>query len=95
MNDEMAIGAIQALSKAGLSVPEDMALTGFDGISFAEHSTPALTTIVQPAAAMGAKACELLIDWVEGKGRDEAVHILPHELVIRESSGTGLGRSTR
>jgi LacI family repressor for deo operon, udp, cdd, tsx, nupC, and nupG len=88
MNDEMAIGAIQALVRAGLSIPGDMAVTGFDGISFAEHSTPALTTVIQPAEEMGAKACELLIDWIEGKQRDEAVHILPHRLVIRESSGT-------
>lgn len=94
MNDEMAIGAIQALVRAGLSIPDDLAVTGFDGISFAEHSTPALTTIIQPAAEMGAKACELLIDWIEGKQRDQAVHILPHQLVIRESSGRPARQST-
>lgn len=87
MNDEMAIGAVQALSKAGLSVPDDIAVTGFDGIAFAEHSTPALTTIVQPAEKMGAKACDILIDRIEGKHGEDAVHVLPHKLVVRESSG--------
>lgn len=86
MNDEMAIGAIQGLFKAGLSVPRDMAVTGFDGIAFSEHSTPGLTTIVQPAEEMGSKACDLLIDWVEGDGHDDTVHVLPHKLVVRESS---------
>ncbi|MGN6819823.1 MAG: LacI family DNA-binding transcriptional regulator [Sphingomonas sp.] len=87
MNDEMAIGAIQALAAVGLDVPGDVAVTGFDDISFAAHSTPALTTVAQPADAMGAKACELLIDEIEGKEVEEKVHVLPHRLVIRESSG--------
>lgn len=86
MNDEMAIGAIQAMSGSGVTVPRDMAVTGFDDINFAAHSTPSLTTVHQPAEEMGAKACELLIDWIEGKARDEAVHVLPHTLVVRESS---------
>jgi len=87
MNDEMAIGAIQTLAKAGLSVPRDMAVTGFDDINFAAHSTPSLTTVHQPAAEMGAKACDLLIDWIEDKAHDETVHVLPHTLIVRESSG--------
>lgn len=87
MNDEMAIGAIEALHQHGVDVPGAMAVTGFDGIGFAAHSTPPLTTIEQPAGAMGEKACELLIDWIEtGKG-DESVHVLPHRLIVRESSG--------
>jgi len=90
MNDEMAIGAIQALTAAGIRVPEDIAVTGFDDINFAAHSTPSLTTVQQPAAEMGAKACELLIDWIEDKSQDEAVHILPHKLIVRESSGQPL-----
>lgn len=93
MNDEMAIGAIQGLAKVGLSVPDDMAVTGFDGIAFAEHSTPALTTIVQPAEEMGARACEILIDQVEGNGHDDTVHVLPHKLVVRESSGGPIAKS--
>lgn len=86
MNDEMAIGAIQTLTAAGVSVPGDIAVTGFDDINFAAHSTPSLTTVHQPAAEMGAKACELLIDWIEGKAEEAAVHILPHTLIARESS---------
>ena len=86
MNDEMAIGAIQATTAVGLRVPHDMAITGFDDISFAAHSTPSLTTIAQPAEAMGAKACEILIDRIEGKSADDTVHVLPHELIVRQSS---------
>ena len=87
MNDEMAIGAIQSAAARGLRVPHDLAITGFDDISFAAHSTPSLTTIAQPAEAMGAKACEILIDRIEGKGADDTVHVLPHELIVRQSSG--------
>lgn len=87
MNDEMAIGAIQAITAAGLRVPDDIAIAGFDDIGVAAHSTPALTTVSQPAEAMGAKACELLIDRIEGKAVDDVVHILPHRLVVRESTG--------
>lgn len=87
MNDEMAIGAIQALTGMGLRVPDDVAVTGFDDISFAAHSTPSLTTISQPAEAMGAQACELLIDRIEGKPVEDVVHVLPHKLIVRESTG--------
>lgn len=86
MNDEMAIGAIQAFHQKGVSVPGDIALTGFDGIGFAAHSTPPLTTIEQPANEMGEKACDLLIDWIESGKGDESVHVLPHRLIVRESS---------
>lgn len=92
MNDEMAIGAIQALYHAGLSVPGDVAVAGFDNIDFSAHCTPSLTTVAQPAEAMGAKACELLIDAIERKGADDQVHILPHRLVVRESTGKVAGR---
>lgn len=87
MNDEMAIGALQALSQTGLSVPGDMAVAGFDGIKFAAHAIPPLTTVAQPGMEMGAVACELLIDRIEGKSQDASVHVLPHTLIIRDSTG--------
>lgn len=86
MNDEMAIGAIHALFKANLSVPDDIAIAGFDDIAFASHSTPSLTTVAQPAMEMGARAAELLIDTIEKKDEDRSVHILPHKLIVREST---------
>ena len=58
--------------------------TGFDDINFAAHSTPSLTTVRQPAPEMGAKACELLIDWIEGKARDEAVQLTRQRLAGME-----------
>jgi LacI family repressor for deo operon, udp, cdd, tsx, nupC, and nupG len=87
MNDEMAIGALQALYKAGVSVPGDMAVTGFDDIRYAAYSTPSLTTVAQPKKEMGAIACDLLIDWIEGKSTEEVLHVLPHQLILRESAG--------
>lgn len=87
MNDEMAIGALQTFHREGVRVPDDIAITGFDGIGFAAHCTPALTTIVQPAMEMGATACDFLIDRIEGKSSEEGVKVLPHTLVERESSG--------
>lgn len=91
MNDEMAIGAIQAVAAAGMRAPQDIAIAGFDDINVAAHSTPSLTTISQPAEAMGAKACELLIDRIEGKAVEDIVHVLPHTLVVRNSTGVPLG----
>jgi LacI family repressor for deo operon, udp, cdd, tsx, nupC, and nupG len=87
MNDEMAIGALQALAQAGLSVPGDMAVSGFDDIKFAAHTIPPLTTVAQPGTEMGAKACEILLDRIEGKNQDNEVHILPHRLILRDSTG--------
>jgi LacI family repressor for deo operon, udp, cdd, tsx, nupC, and nupG len=95
MNDEMAIGAIHAATGAGLKVPGDMSIVGFDDIAFAAHSSPALTTISQPAEEMGAIACEILIDWIEGKPVEDAAHVLPHKLIERQSSAAAPALSSR
>lgn len=86
INDEMAIGAIQALSQHGLKIPEDMAVVGFDDIDFAAHSYPPLTTVRQPAEEMGAKACEVLIDQIERNDEHNSVQVLQHLVVLRESA---------
>ena len=61
-NDQMAIGAMAALQQAGLSVPGDVAVTGFDGIQLGRHLRPSLTTVVQPMAALGDTAVAMLKD---------------------------------
>ena len=64
-NDQMAVGAYQALAQAGRSVPGDVAVIGFDDNSFAETATPTLTTVRQPAVGMGQAMTELLVQIIE------------------------------
>src|SRR5260370_32066431 len=65
-NDQTAIGAMAALRRAGLSVPGDVAVTGFDGIQLGRHLHPSLTTVVQPMAALGETAVAMLSDRIGG-----------------------------
>ena len=87
-NDQAAIGAIHALTQAGLRVPEDIAVTGFDDISMARHMTPALTTVHQPVEELGSVAAEVLIDQAISQRKPVMQNIvLPTRFVIRESCG--------
>lgn len=65
-SDTMAIGALSAIKEIGLDVPGDIEIFGFDGIDFAEHVTPPLSTIKQPIEQMGKKAAELLFKQIDG-----------------------------
>ncbi len=71
LNDLMAAGAIQALSKVGLRVPMDVSVIGYDDIPLARQLTPALTTVAQPAYEIGQTAAgQLLRGVVEGRPVD-------------------------
>lgn len=83
-SDEMAIGAISCIKQAGLSVPGDISVAGFDDIAFASYSDPPLTTIAQPAEAFGREAVRMLIEVLEG--RDVGNMLLPYALVARAST---------
>lgn len=85
-SDEMAIGAIQRIKQAGLRVPDDISVAGFDDIAFASFSDPPLTTIAQPAEAFGREAVAMLIEVLEGREEGAKQRILPYELVIRGST---------
>jgi LacI family repressor for deo operon, udp, cdd, tsx, nupC, and nupG len=85
MNDEMAIGVISGLKAHGIKVPEDISVSGFDGLVMGEYSDPPLTTMAQPAADMGAKGAELLINLIEGAAEIPDAVIMPFTLVERES----------
>ena len=65
-NDQTAIGVMAALQNAGLSVPGDVAVTGFDGIRLGRHLRPSLTTVIQPMAALGDTAVTMLKDRIGG-----------------------------
>ncbi|MDF2568402.1 MAG: transcriptional regulator, LacI family [Sporomusa sp.] len=85
-SDPKAIGAIQAIVDAGLAVPDDISVMGFDDSDPAHMAIPRLTTVAQPFYEMGVKACERLIRTIEGKGKSKPkVDIFPAELVIRKS----------
>src|SRR5438270_607707 len=85
-NDTSALGAIRAFQEAGLRVPQDVSIVGFDDIQSAAYNTPSLTTVRQPLTRMGTIAAQTLLDRIE-HDRDEPREIaLEPELVIREST---------
>ena len=88
LNDMMAIGAITAIRRAGLHVPQDISIVGFDDIRMASAVSPALTTISQPVEQMAQIAAELLINKIKSKtSKNENQRVLlKAELVIREST---------
>lgn len=86
-NDEMAIGAIEAIRSRGLSVPEDVAVIGFDDIQMASYIQPALTTIRQPMRQFGTLAVQQLLRRIQDPSSAVETILLPTELIIRQSCG--------
>jgi LacI family transcriptional regulator, repressor for deo operon, udp, cdd, tsx, nupC, and nupG len=84
VSDLLAIGALKEINAAGLHVPNDIAVVGFDKIDFSNMTNPTLTTIAQPMHKMGTVAARMLIEKI--KGEEVESIILDHELVIREST---------
>ncbi|MGQ9682679.1 MAG: substrate-binding domain-containing protein, partial [Anaerolineae bacterium] len=87
VNDMMAIGALQAAAQAGLRVPEDLSVAGFDNIEMAVHLVPPLTTVGADGQAMGHAAAELLFSRLRDPDRAPCRIERPTQLVIRESTG--------
>jgi LacI family transcriptional regulator len=90
-NDISAIGAIWAFREAGLRVPEDVSVVGFDDIPGAAFSNPALTTVRQPLLRMGQIAAQTVIERIEERGTYEPEIAIAPEFVVRESSGPAPG----
>jgi DNA-binding LacI/PurR family transcriptional regulator len=86
-NDISAIGAIWAFREAGLRVPGDLSVVGFDDIPGAAFSNPSLTTVRQPLLRMGQIAAQSLIERIEGRGTYEPEIAIEPEFVVRESTG--------
>src|SRR5437016_4260621 len=85
-NDVSAIGAIRALRDAGMQVPQDVAVVGFDDIPIAAYNTPSLTTIRQPLRRMGEIAARTLLDRIR-KGTDSPAEVaVEPELIVREAT---------
>jgi len=87
-NDIAAIGAIRALKDAGLAVPEDVSVVGFDDIQSAAYSTPSLTTVRQPLLEMGRRGAQVLLERIANREKQYPAEIvMAPELVVRESTG--------
>jgi LacI family transcriptional regulator len=87
-NDIAAIGAIRALKDAGLSVPGDVSVVGFDDILSAAYATPSLTTVRQPLLEMGKRGAQVLLERIANREEPYPSEItMAPELVVRESTG--------
>ena len=85
-NDSTALGFEKAVLEAGLHIPEDISIIGFDGIEQGEYAIVPLTTIEQPTARIGAEAFDVLVRKIEGREAKTRTVFMP-ELTIRESCG--------
>ena len=85
-SDHLAVGALGAIKEAGLRVPGNIALVGFDNRYFAAHQRPPLTTVALPLREMGKLAGDLLIEAIRGQAAEPAVYKVPCYLVQRDSS---------
>ena len=85
-SDVVAIGAMLAIKEAGLRIPKDIALVGFDDIPLAEFYDPPLTTVRLPAFGLGWAGGERLIRVIRGEGLDQENIFLDSELIVRKSS---------
>ena len=85
-NDSMALGAMSCLHKAGLKVPDDISIVGFDDIHLASQVTPALTTVAVPVDEIASRAFEMLECLIDGRTLENKHVALDAHLVIRDSS---------
>jgi LacI family transcriptional regulator len=84
MSDLMALGAIRALNDHGLRVPQDISVSGYDGIALGRYSNPRLTTIRQNSERLAQRGAEILLNCIENGS--SAVHeVVPFELIEDES----------
>jgi LacI family repressor for deo operon, udp, cdd, tsx, nupC, and nupG len=87
-NDEMALGAMHVFQRAGLRIPEDISVMGFDDTRYAAIAAPPLTTIAQPAHEIGRRVAARMIGEIEGKpASGPQSEMLGHRLVVRQSTG--------
>ncbi|GAB3986122.1 LacI family DNA-binding transcriptional regulator [Actinoallomurus acanthiterrae] len=89
-NDQMALGVLRAFREAGVRVPDDVAVAGFDDIPEAEYFAPPLTTIRQDFETVGKASIRLLLDRIEGNSPDEPHLVIDPSLIVRGSTATPL-----
>ena len=94
-NDQMAIGVLRSLTAAGIRIPEQVAVVGFDDIFPGDLCQPPLTTVHQPMRMLGERACDRLLERIVTPGLPPQVELLPTELVLRRSCGCPPGTLVR
>ncbi|MEM7116618.1 MAG: LacI family DNA-binding transcriptional regulator [Chloroflexota bacterium] len=82
-NDMMAVGAIQALQQAGLTVPDDCSVTGFDNIELAAYVTPPLTTFEQPKYRIGCEAANMMLQLLDSDNDKEPTEPISNMLMLQ------------
>ncbi len=86
VNDPVAIGAFQRIKKAGLKIPDDIAIIGFSNNTITTLVDPQLTTVDQPSFEMGRKSAQILIDLIENRAMEPKTYVLETKLLIRGST---------
>ena len=85
-NDDMAAGVIVAAREAGIALPEELSVAGFDDSPTAIHTWPHLTTVRQPIADIASRGAELLIEWIRGERDSHTRKTFDCRLVVRQST---------
>ena len=86
-SDALAFGAMAAIQEAGLRVPDDIAVMGFDGLDEGVDMQPPLSTVTQPVANLGREAVRMLLSLIEDPDRAPTQRFLPTRLTLRRSCG--------
>jgi LacI family transcriptional regulator len=86
-SDALAFGAMAAIQEAGLRVPHDIAVMGFDGLDEGVHTRPPLSTVTQPVAGLGREAVRMLLRLIDNPGGEPVQQFLPTQLTLRGSCG--------
>lgn len=86
VSDVLAVGVMHAIQEAGLCIPDDVAVVGFDGIPFTSSLNPPLTTIEQPMGKMGARSVQLLLESIRHPQATATHDVLPWKMVERRST---------
>jgi LacI family transcriptional regulator len=84
-NDMMALGAINTLKDAGISVPDQCAVTGFDNVIFSEISSVPITTVRQDIGLIATKSAEIIFKMINGEKTEKTYYLISTELVERSS----------
>lgn len=93
-SDPLALGAVRAVRRRGLRVPEDVSVVGYDDSAFMSSVEPPLTTVRQPIEAMGRAAVTALLGQIRGQETGEEELLFEPELVVRRSTGPASARSS-
>lgn len=87
ISDLIATGAVKKALKLGINIGKDFAIIGFDGITLSELYSPSISTVAQPCFNMGKEVIEHLIDNMNSPVRDNKNYIIPHTLILRQTTG--------